>query len=341
MTRRHTALTLLTGLFVWGSAACSAGDSMSNSATGNSTTAHSGAVNQASDQASSVHPAVRQARPATGAEAISQANQTKDDPFQQALERAASASSMGQSAQSRDDWRLVANRWQQAIQLMQTVPATSPRRSQATQKLAEYQRNLSYAQRQASRSTAPANPDGVIVLSPGLLPQKSPQKLPQAAPSPLPVAAVPQKLSAAQPVQAPAQAAPAQSDPQAAKPRRTFSVPIVRRAGNTPVVRVMFNASQAFDMIVDTGASGTLITRQMASALNVVPVGQASVDTASQKNVTFPLGYVQSVEVGGVVANNLLVAVAENQLDIGLLGHDFFGNYDVTIRQNTVEFRER
>ncbi|MFM7427344.1 MAG: TIGR02281 family clan AA aspartic protease [Elainella sp.] len=337
MTRlpRPITFTLFTGLLVWGSTACSgSGDFASSSsdlATGSTTasvTTASGGQNQ---------PAASHSGSQTQAISQATASQTKSavDPFQRAMERATSASTMSQSAQSRDDWRLVANRWQQAIQLMQAVPSTSPHRGQAAQKLAEYQRNLSYAQRQANRSTAPANPDGVIVLSPGLLPQKSPRPVP----SPLPVAAAPQKLPAAQ---AP-QAAPARpASPTAAQPSQgSFSVPIVRRAGNTPVVRVTFNANQSFDMIVDTGASGTLITRQMASALNVVPVAQASVDTASQKNVTFPLGYVQSVEVGGIVANNLLVAVAENQLDIGLLGHDFFGNYDVTIRQNSVEFRER
>jgi predicted aspartyl protease len=318
---RPTALTLLTGLLVWGSTACS---SSGDSASSQSSNLANAPVAAPLDQTAS--------GPQTGSLSKAEASQTKFsvDPFQQALERAASASTMGQAAQSRDDWRLVANRWQQAIQLMQTVPSSSPHQSQASQKLAEYKRNLAYAQRQANRSTAPANPDGVIVLSPGL-----PQKSFQPVPAPVPVAAAPQTQSAARPAPSPN---PKASD----KPvQRTFSVPIIRRAGNTPVVRVTFNASQSFDMIVDTGASGTLITRQMANALNVVPVAKASVDTASQKDVTFPLGYVQSVEAGGVVANNLLVAVAENQLDIGLLGHDFFGNYDVTIRQNTVEFRER
>ncbi len=330
---KPTALLLLAGLLVWGSAACSSPeDSASNGNLANRpVTAPPGQAAPASAQTGSQSGSMSKAVSKAGSKA--EASQTKSsvEPFQRALERAASASTMSQSAQSRDDWRLVANRWQQAIQLMQAIPSTNPRQSQVAQKLTEYKRNLIYAQRQASRSTAPANPDGVIVLSPGLLPQKSSRPVP----APVPVAAAPQNLPAVQP-------APPSSSPQAAKPsKRTFSVPIVRRAGNTPVVRVMFNASQSFDMIVDTGASGTLITRQMANALNVVPVAEASVDTASQKDVTFPLGYVQSVELGGVVANNLLVAVAENQLDIGLLGHDFFGNYDVTIRQNSVEFRER
>lgn len=107
------------------------------------------------------------------------------------------------------------------------------------------------------------------------------------------------------------------------------------------MVRVTFNGSQPFDMILDTGASGTLITRRMAAALGVVPVSQAIVDTASEQNVAFPLGYVQSIEVGGATAQNVLVAIAGPELDVGLLGHDFFGNYDLVIKADRVEFRER
>lgn len=242
----------------------------------------------------------------------------KVDPYQRAVERASSAYTLGKSAQSRDDWRLVVSRWQQAIELIKTVPASNPHHVQARQKLSQYQRNLTFAQQQSNRSTAAAHPDGVVVLPPGWLP-----------PAPAPVVA---------PV-APIAAAPATRPPQSAD--RAFYAPIIRRAGNTPVIQVLFNNSQPFDMIVDTGASGTLITQQMASALGVVPVGQTTVDTASQRGVSFPLGYVQSIEVDGAVASNVLVAVAGVDLDVGLLGHDFFGDYDVTIREKEVEFRER
>jgi hypothetical protein len=32
------------------------------------------------------------------------------------------------------------------------------------------------------------------------------------------------------------------------------------------------------------------------------------------------------------------VAIAGEELETGLLGHDFFGNYDVTIRRDVIEF---
>jgi predicted aspartyl protease len=94
-------------------------------------------------------------------------------------------------------------------------------------------------------------------------------------------------------------------------------------------------------MIVDTGASGTVITQQMASLLRVSTVGKAKANTASAQSVEFPIGYVDSIEAGGVKVNQVAVAIAPEQLENGLLGHDFFGNYDITIKSNVVEFRPR
>jgi predicted aspartyl protease len=258
-------------------------------------------------------------------------SQSAPDLYAQAIDRAKSAFAFSQSAQSKDDWQLVTGRWQEAMRLMAAVPQSDPRRSQAQKKLGEYRRNLAFAQRQANRSTAIANPDGLIVFAPqpgyGQSNHAQSDRADRAA-------------------EAPRDSQPIEADSPAAKPissggKRTFSVPIVRRAGNTPVVSVKFNDSQTFEMIVDTGASGTLITRSMADALGVVSVAEASVDTASARDVKVPLGYVDSMSVGGATAEHVLVAIAGSELSLGLLGHDFFGNYDVTIRQSRVEFQER
>jgi predicted aspartyl protease len=204
---------------------------------------------------------------------------------------------------------------------MKSVSTAHPRYAQAQHKLAEYQQNLAQSQQQVKRSTKLLNPDGVVILSPS-----SRQPSTRTVAAARPVAAVPAK------------SLPPESKPD---PDRIFYAPIVRREGNTPVIRVLFNDAQSFDMIVDTGASGTLITQQMAKTLGVVPVSQANVDTASQRGVTFPLGYVSSIKVGGATATNVLIAMAGPDLNVGLLGHDFFGHYDVTIREKEVEFRER
>ena len=120
-----------------------------------------------------------------------------------------------------------------------------------------------------------------------------------------------------------------------------FAAPIVRRAGGIPIIQVTFNNTKPFDMMVDTGASGTLITQQMAKTLGVEPDGFIRINTASARGVKIQTGVVNSIEVDGAVVQNLKVAIAGPELDVGLLGHDFFGQYDVTIKENIVEFRRR
>jgi len=120
-----------------------------------------------------------------------------------------------------------------------------------------------------------------------------------------------------------------------------FSAPIVRRASGIPIIQVTFNSTKPFDMMVDTGASGTLITQQMAKILGVKQDGFIQINTASARGVKIPTGVVNSIEVDGAVVQNVKVAIAGPELDVGLLGHDFFGQYDVTIKENIVEFRRR
>jgi predicted aspartyl protease len=252
-----------------------------------------------------------------------------NDSYQRAIDRASRAFALSQLAQSQDDWRLVASRWQQAIDLMVNVPVSSPNHAQAQRKILEYRQNVNYAQKQANHSIGDPTGDTTVVIhaQPETAPPQSSSQPVMPLRSTAPVVTVPTPVAA--------------SVPSAIESANVFYAPIVRREGNTPVIQVTFNGQQTFDMIVDTGASGTLITNQMAQALNVVPVAAAMVDTASQRGVTVPLGYVSSISVNGAMANNVLVAIAGPQLSTGLLGHDFFGGYDVTIRENEVEFRER
>lgn len=258
-------------------------------------------------------------------------NRGQPNIYQQAIDRASGAFTLSRSAQSQDDWQLVANRWQQAIDLMAAVPTASPRHSQAQKKVSEYRNNLSYAQFQAHRPTADPRANGTVVIRP---PTHS-RAVDRASAQPMvPVHPAPSATSTDRSSSAVGSSTAAYSD-------ISFHAPIIRREGNTPVIRVTFNGNQTFDMIVDTGASGTLITQQQAQTLGVNPVAATLVDTASQQGVTVPLGYVNSIEVNGAIATNVLVAIAGSQLGTGLLGHDFFGNYDVTIRENEVEFRER
>ena len=254
---------------------------------------------------------------------------TLPNVYQQAIDRASSAFTLGRSAQSQDDWKLVASRWQQAVDLMVSVPGSHPQHVQAQKKVLEYRNNLAYAQQQANRSTVDPGASGTVVVHAPANRSGNRANQPIASSHPAPSVATTARSPSAPNVEA------------STTLSNVFYAPIIRREGNTPVIRVTFNGNQTFDMIVDTGASGTLITQQMAQTMGVAPVAAAMVDTASQRGVTVPLGYVNSIEVNGAVATNVLVAIAGPQLGTGLLGHDFFGNYDVTIRENEVEFRER
>lgn len=212
------------------------------------------------------------------------------DYYQRAQNKADSAISIGQSAQSPGDWQLVVSRWQQAIALLEAIPPDSPQRAVALTKIAEYQGHLARAQEQA-QSNHPAASAPVVIEMP----------------------------------------------PAASKTTRVFPARIKRRIGGTPVIDVRFNGSQTFEMIVDTGASGVVVTTEMARALDVVIVGVITANTASDKEVEFPVGNVLEIAVGGAVVRDVQVAIAPH-LDIGLLGHDFFGNYDITIRRDAIEF---
>ncbi|MGL4501780.1 MAG: retropepsin-like aspartic protease family protein [Planktothrix sp.] len=119
-----------------------------------------------------------------------------------------------------------------------------------------------------------------------------------------------------------------------------YQAKIIKKEQGIPVIEAIFNDQVTFEMMVDTGASGTVITPMMAGQLNVVPIGRVKADTPSQKGVEFDLGSIQSLNVAGAVKSNITVAIAP-MLDVGLLGQDFFGEYDVTIKEDVVEFRAR
>lgn len=80
----------------------------------------------------------------------------ESNQFQDGLDAAVSAATIAQSAQSREDWNLVVSRWQNAIALFKTLPKSNPNYAVAQKKIAEYQRNLTYAQKQATNPPKPA-----------------------------------------------------------------------------------------------------------------------------------------------------------------------------------------
>lgn len=270
-------------------------------------------------------------------------SETGSNYFEQGLDKAVSAFSISQSAQSTEDWNLVANQFIEAIALMKKVPVNSPYYPNAQSKILEYQRQVRLARRKA----APP-----IYIQPTIEPKKIVVAVPKA--SIRPKVAPEQQTIVCESIRAlnshqcshitltekQPQTSPLVSTPELFNQQQeVVSVPIKRRVGGTPIIEVTFNGNRHFEMILDTGASGTVITQDMAAELGVVPVGRAQANTASSKSVEFPIGYINSMEVGKVIVHKVAVAIAGEELETGLLGHDFFGNYDLTIKRNVVEFR--
>ena len=119
----------------------------------------------------------------------------------------------------------------------------------------------------------------------------------------------------------------------------TFRIPIKRRDSGIPVIDVTFNGNARFEMLLDTGASATTISPDMAEALGLNLDRQIPVATAGGV-IRAGIGRVASVQVGGLVIKDLDVIVSPH-LPIGLLGQNFFGSHDVTIKNNVVELRIR
>jgi len=81
------------------------------------------------------------------------------DSFQDALDAAESASNISQSTQSKDDWILVISKWQEAINLMRSVPQSSENYASAQKKVTEYQQKLTEARKQFVKTpAAPTSP---------------------------------------------------------------------------------------------------------------------------------------------------------------------------------------
>mgnify|MGYP002776997902 CR=1 FL=1 len=230
----------------------------------------------------------------------------QEDVYKQGLAKAESATNISKSALTEDDWRLVVVRWQQAVQLLKSLPATSPYRTLAQGKVAQFERQLAIATKKVAQAQTARDRSGDLSA-----------------------------IGNAMPLNVTSASAPTTGAGQ------IFRAPIKRRAGGTPVIDVLFNGNQTFEMIVDTGASSTVITGAMAEAMGVRFVGKTKVNTASQAGVEIPLAYVRSIAVGQAVIEDVVVAVGNEALDIGLLGHDFFSDYDVTVKRDVVEFRKR
>lgn len=261
------------------------------------------------------------------------------DTYPDAIKKASLALTLTESAQSIDDWRLVAGRWQQAIDLLESVPTSSEHHSSVASKLTIYRNKRDNALTQANQPVPSSSPLGSVVVMDedednATSAVTDTAEARDASTDPETVAGTSREIDTGE--------APdtETGETQNATPV-TYEAPIVRRSGGTPVIQVRFNNQYTIEMIVDTGASGTVLTQQVAQTLGIQPIGETNMATASAQNVPFLLGRVNSMEVNGASLENAVVAIAGPDLETGLLGNDFFSDYDVTVKSDVVEFRER
>ena len=289
----------------------SEGASTNGAATADSGTVPA-AVNAASAEAlpteSASAAATPAATPAQAAPTSETSNNQYEDQYATALNLAGSTSKLVQQAQSLDDWSLIVGRWQRTIAQLKAIPHSASSHAAAQGKIAEYESNLAYAQAQLDRLSNP--------------------------PEPVPLAQVTTPTATSQ-----SQSLSVSPSPSSGSANR-FTVPIVSRSGGTPVIMVTFNGGTSFPMILDTGASGTLITQTVADRLGLSPTGQIRAATASARSVTLSTTRVDSLTVGSITRRNITVAVGD-AVSVGLLGNDFHQGYDIVIRANTVEFIRR
>jgi len=120
----------------------------------------------------------------------------------------------------------------------------------------------------------------------------------------------------------------------------TVMVPIMRREGGIPIISVLFNG-QPTEMMLDTGASLIVLPQRVATQLQLRPVDSVLIDTASAQDVRMDVAIVNTVQLGSLTKQELPVAISGDHIGIGLLGQNFYSDYDLTIREDVVEFTHR
>jgi clan AA aspartic protease (TIGR02281 family) len=118
-----------------------------------------------------------------------------------------------------------------------------------------------------------------------------------------------------------------------------FSIPIREKLGGVPVIEVTMD-NQKVSMLLDTGASHTLITKSVANQLRLEIDGISHANTANGK-ATFDVGTIDRIKFGRGEVNDVRVAIGQDNLPYGLLGHDVYDGYDITIKEASIEFRKR
>lgn len=118
-------------------------------------------------------------------------------------------------------------------------------------------------------------------------------------------------------------------------PKTKASIPFERQ-GSVVIVDAIFNRRTTARLVVDTGASFTMISSATAKELNIDAAQNQRTAPFQTANGTIqaPLINLDSITVGGIEIKNLTAAVHDINTDAkvaGLLGLDFLSNFRMDI----------
>jgi clan AA aspartic protease (TIGR02281 family) len=128
--------------------------------------------------------------------------------------------------------------------------------------------------------------------------------------------------------------APAQTEAPKGSPGKA-QIESLKRGGGI-IVEALLNRKVTAPLLLDTGASHTILTRQTARELGLPPVERLprkAFHTAGGV-VLSPVTTLQSVRVGSHEVRDVEVAIdVAEHLSIGLLGMTFLRHFKVTVNQ--------
>jgi hypothetical protein len=115
----------------------------------------------------------------------------------------------------------------------------------------------------------------------------------------------------------------------------TINIPI-HISGGSVIVPVVFNSSVKTHLVLDTGASSTLISRNVATSLALHHIGAVRGVTVGGV-INLAVARVKSLKIGSAEVFDLTVTIHDFSQHFpydGLLGMDFLSQFDVSLHHH-------
>ncbi|MEL6777964.1 MAG: tetratricopeptide repeat protein [Cyanobacteria bacterium J06597_16] len=127
--------------------------------------------------------------------------------------------------------------------------------------------------------------------------------------------------------------------------KNSATVTIKTYERNMPVVEVLLDGKAAFDVVIDRNATHSIVTKSMATKLNLDMVSYRYVYLADGTPMELPIGRLRSVVVGSVIVTDVYVAILPERGKANapdkatpVLGKDCFSAYSIRISGNEMTF---